>query len=115
MTDFPIDPLALTPDQLPSVLAQSFGSACGLTALLLALEHLPEDEREPAKERMLNAWKRMWVETFQRGMTQYNDVLAKVTNSIQLPQPEEYQLGFNRALAAAERSARISLGMEVGS
>lgn len=115
MTDFSVDPLALTPEQLPAVLAQSFGAACGLTALLLALEHLPEDERLAVKERMLGAWKRMWVETFQRGMTEYNDVLSKVTNSVQLPQIEDYQLGFNRALAAAEKSARISLEMEVGS
>ena len=110
--EFPLDPLAIVPDEYPLILSQSFGACCGLTALLLALEQLPEEERNPVKERMLKAWKSMWVDNFQKGLTLYNDALAKTTNSVQLPQPEQYQIGFNRALATAEKSARVSLGLD---
>lgn len=109
----PIDPLAIVPEDYPLILSQSFGSACGLTALLLVLEREEDKTQVEIKEKMMKAWKGMWVENFQKSLSIYMTTLEEVSNNEELPQPEEYQLGFNRALAAAEKSARISLGLEV--
>lgn len=113
MQDLPIDPLAIVPSEYPLILSQSFGSACGLTALLIVLETLPEDQQNEIKRRMMGAWKKMWMENFQEGITRYSETLSKISHADALPQPEELQLGFNRALGAAEKSAKISLGMGV--
>lgn len=112
MQDVPVNPLAIIPADYPLILSQSFGSCCGLTALLLVLSEM-EDQTEATriKETMLKAWKNMWIGTFQGSMAQYNVELSETDDEDEMPQPEEYQLGFNLAMAAVEKSARESLGL----
>lgn len=114
MQDVPVNPLAIIPADYPLILSQSFGSSCGLTALLLILSEMPEKEATNIKEKMLGAWKGMWVANFQSSMSAYIADLSEYEDphgEDEMPQPEEYQLGFNLALAAAEKSARQSLGL----
>ena len=101
----------LTQDEYPEALAASFGAACGLTALHLVLEKMDKVEQDHIKENLVSVWKKTWQSSFQETMKTYVGDLGKVRNVGKLPQPEEYQLLFNQALAAAERSARVSLQM----
>jgi len=113
MKDAPVDILAIVPADYPLILSQSFGSCCGLTALLMCLSEVPPEEATRIKETMLKAWKNMWVDNFQRSITAYiADMSEDDESDERMPQPEEYQLGFNLAIANAEKSARESLGME---
>lgn len=94
---------------------QSFGGACAVTALLLVLESYEPDEQTRIKEKMLSVWRKNWLGTFQRDLLRYNGVLGRVENGSKLTQTEDIQTELNRALAAAEKSARIALRMEEAS
>ncbi len=104
----------LLQDYTPKIM-QSFGSACGVGAFLLVLDLYPEEERDPYKERLLTIWRNNWLQTFQQDLDRYNADLNQVTNGHRASQPEDLQIELNQCLAAAEKSARIALRMEVAS
>jgi hypothetical protein len=91
---------------------QSLGICCGVTALHLILEKMSPTESAAIKESIIETWRGMWRETFQRQMAEYTMTLNKVTNSHKLDQPEDFQEAFNKALADAEKNARVTLRME---
>lgn len=107
-------PEAFLPESYALTMIESFAASCGTAALVLVLEDQPEEEAAKIKETIITAWKKTWRDKFQRDMEEYNRDLAdsKTTKTEHFPQPEEYQLGFNRALASAEKTARISIGAE---
>lgn len=92
----------------------SFGAACGITALHLVLERFSPETQLSIKRGVIDNWKGMWRETFQRQVAEYTNTLNQVSNSHHLDQPEDYQQAFNVALAEAEKSARVTLRMEDG-
>lgn len=97
-------------DQL--AIMQSFGAACGTTALLVAIEDFePETQRE-IKEKVITQWRGAWMDVFRDRMFTYNESLSKMTNSHKIAGPEDFQQAFNGALRAAEKTARISLRLE---
>lgn len=107
-------PEAYLPEDYAMTMLQSFTASCGVAALIFVLQEKPEEEAIKTKEAIIKTWKKTWLDKFQNDMQNYNEVLADstTTKTEDFPQPEEYQLGFNRALAVAEKSARVSLGLE---
>jgi len=79
----------------------------------MILQNLEEDESRKIKELIVARWKTTWIERFRLDVSVYNDILSDspTTKTEDEPQPEEYQLGFNRALAEAEIQARTVLGL----
>ncbi len=91
---------------------QSFGAACGVSALHLMLADRSEEERFSIKNQVISTWRAAWQEAFQQEMKSYMSALSTLSNAHKLDQPEDYQQAFNDALADAEKSARIALRME---
>ncbi len=102
---------AFLPEEYAINIMHTLGAACGVTAFHLALEDRDPDERREIKENLLKSWLAQWRVNFGRDITEYNETLSKTTNAHKLPQPEEYQLGFNRIMAVAEQTARVALRM----
>lgn len=95
-------------------MVQSFSASCGIAALVIALEEREPEEAIKIKETLIKAWKDSWVAQFKMDIEEYNQILADslTTKTEEMPQPEEYQTGFTRALKMAENTARKSLGLE---
>lgn len=107
-------PKAFLPESYAMTMVQSFSASCGIAALVIALEDREPEEGIKIKETLIKAWKDSWVNQFKEDIEEYNQILADslTTKTEDLPQPEEYQLGFTRALKMAENTARKSLGLE---
>lgn len=103
---------AFLPEEYAINIMHTLGAACGVTAFHLAIEDKSPEEQAAIKENLLRTWLAQWQVNFSRDITEYNQTLSKVTNSHQLPQTEDYQLGFNRVMAVAEKTARVALRME---
>lgn len=103
---------AFLPEEYAINIMHTLGAACGVTAFHLALEDREPDEAQQIKENLLKVWLAQWRANFNKDVLEYNEALSEVKNSAKMPQPEEYQLGFNRMMAIAEKTARVALRME---
>lgn len=103
---------AYLPEEYAINIMHTLGAACGVTAFHLAIEDRDPAERREIKENLLKSWLAQWKVNFSRDITEYNETLSKVTNPDKLPQPEEYQLGFNKVMKVAEQTARTALRMD---
>ncbi len=99
-------------DPLQKVLLESFSAICGISALHFVLDSMDDEEREGAKEMVIQRWKSVWREGSREEIAAYNEVLGQFKNSHLAMQPEEIQVEFNRGLAYAEKIARAALDME---
>lgn len=107
-------PEAFLPGEYANGMLESFFFSCGVTALVMILNELPQEDADRIRNLLLEKWRAGWQTRFKGDMSIYNDILSDspTTKTETLPQPEEYQLGFNRAMADAEKAARHALGMK---